>query len=241
MSTTRLLSGLFAISLLITGCGEKLNEEQLYSKARELELRGEFTKAENYYKKLNQQFPQNAKFDEAQTRLALLKSANTLSEAELRDQIKNHESRQEFDSVLLLSQALLQRFPKAEGSDEVLQRIGMICLNHQQQYQRAVDAFQQLVADFPQSRHVPQAQFMIGYIYANHIKDLERARTAYTTFKQKYPDHELVPSVDWELEHLGQDVSDLNLFTDSKDNPAAPAATEGATSKKTPTGPNAKP
>lgn len=241
MSTTRRLSGVFAMSLLLAGCGEKLNDEQLYSKARELELRGEFAQAEEYYKKLNQQFPQHAKFDEAQARLTLLKNANTLAEAELRDEIKNHESRQEFEGVLLLSQALRKRFPKAEGSDEVLQRIGMICLNHQQQYQRAVDAFQQLVADFPESRHVPQAQFMIGYIYANHIKDLERARTAYTTFKQKYPDHELVPSVDWELEHLGQDVSDLNLFTDSKDNPAAPAATEGATSKKTPTGPNAKP
>ncbi|MDZ7266377.1 MAG: tetratricopeptide repeat protein [candidate division KSB1 bacterium] len=237
MSTTRLLSALFAMFLLVTGCGEKLNEEQLYSKARELELRGEFAKAESYYKKLNQQYPQNAKFDEAQTRQALLQKANTLGEDALRNEIKNHESRQEFDSVLLLSQALVKRFPKAEDRDEVLQRIGMLCLNHEQQYQRAVDAFQKLVSDFPQSRHVPQAQFMIGYIYANHIKDLDRARTAYTIFKQKYPDHELVPSVEWELEHLGQDVSELNLFTDSKDNPAA----DEATSKKSPAGPNAKP
>lgn len=241
MSISRLLSGLLAMSLLIIACGEKLNEEQLYARAKETELAGEFVQAEKYYKKLNEQYPQSAKLEEVQAKLAQLKKANNLGEAELRAEIQSYEKQQDFNAALLLSQALVQRFPKSEGVDEMLQKIGMICLNNQQQYQRAVDAFQRLLADFPQSPHLPQAQFMIGYIYANHIKDLDKARIAYTAFKEKYPAHELTPSVNWELEHLGQDISDLNLFSDSNDNPAEPASVNGAAQKKSQTGPNVKP
>lgn len=241
MSITRLLSGLLATSLLIIACGEKLSEEQLYTKAKAAELAGEFTQAEKHYKKLNEQYPQSAKLEEVQAKLAQLKKANSLGEAELRAEIQNYEKQQDFNAALVLSQALVQRFPKSAGLDEMLQKIGMICLNNQQQYQRAVDAFQRLLADFPQSPHVPQAQFMVGYIYANHIKDLDKARLAYTAFKDKYPTHELTPSVDWELEHLGQDISELNLFTDSADKPAEPASVNGAAQKKSQTGPNVKP
>lgn len=241
MSITRLLSGLLATSLLIIACGEKLSEEQLYTKAKDAELAGEFSRAEKHYKKLHEQYPQSTKLEEVQAKLAQLNKANNLGEAELRTEIQNYERQQDFNAALVLSQALVQRFPKSAGIDEILQKIGMICLNNQQQYQRAVDAFQRLLTDFPQSPHVPQAQFMVGYIYANHIKDLDKARLAYTAFKDKYPTHELTPSVDWELEHLGQDISELNLFSDSADQPAEPASVNGAAQKKSQTGPNVKP
>jgi len=52
---------------------------------------------------------------------------------------------------------------------------------------------------------------MIGYRYANDLNDLEKAKEAYNEFLQKYPEHELAPSVQWELDHLGQDISEIEL------------------------------
>jgi hypothetical protein len=56
---------------------------------------------------------------------------------------------------------------------------------------------------------------MSAFIYANDLKDIEKARAAYKSFVETYPQHELVPSVKWELEHLGQDINDIELFTNS--------------------------
>jgi len=54
------------------------------------------------------------------------------------------------------------------------------------------------------------------------IREIEKARAAYQEFLQKWPTHELASSVKWELEHLGQDISqiDLNLGEPSAQAPA---------------------
>ena len=52
---------------------------------------------------------------------------------------------------------------------------------------------------------------MIGYRYANDIHDLDKAKAAYQEFLKKYPNHELASSVKWELAHLGQDLSEIEL------------------------------
>ncbi len=39
----------------------------------------------------------------------------------------------------------------------------------------------------------------------------DKAKKAYEEFLKEYPDHELAPSVKWELEHLGQDISQIDL------------------------------
>jgi hypothetical protein len=54
---------------------------------------------------------------------------------------------------------------------------------------------------------------MSAFIYANDLKDLEKARARYASFLEAFPQHELVPSVQWELEHLGQDISQIDLFS----------------------------
>jgi hypothetical protein len=72
---------------------------------------------------------------------------------------------------------------------------------------------------------------MIGYIYANHLKDFEKARNHYNQFLEKYPQHELTTSVQWEIDHLGKDISEIDIFANSKDGqqPAdgAPAERDG--------------
>ena len=82
-------------------------------------------------------------------------------------------------------------------------------LQEQSNFKGAIDAYQEYVKRFPKSPEAPQCQFMIGYLYANHLDNLEMAKKAYEDFIQKYPEHELVKDAQWELDHLGKDVNDI--------------------------------
>ncbi len=53
---------------------------------------------------------------------------------------------------------------------------------------------------------------MIGYHYANSIGELDSAKVYYQKFIDKFPDNELVNSVKWELDHLGQDINDIDFL-----------------------------
>jgi len=227
--------------LLFAGCGEKLTEEQVLAKAREAELRVEYAQAQKYYERLLKEYPQSNETETARQKIALFNSAASLSEDKLQAEIQKYESHEQFAEALVLYNALLARFPNNEKCDEVLQKVGLIYLNNQEQYQRAVDTYQRLLRDFPQSKHAAQAQFMIGYIFANHIKDYDKARTAYNAFKEKYPQHELTPSVDWELEHLGKDISELDFIANSKDQAPASDKQPAASAKGSSAAPHANP
>jgi tetratricopeptide (TPR) repeat protein len=232
-----LLLGLF----LFAGCGEKLTEEQLLAKSREAELNADYRQAKKYYEKLVKDYPQNSEIEAARQKIALIEKAESLPEDKLQAEIQNYESHEQFKDALVLYNVLLARFPKYEKRDELLQKIGLVYLNNQEQYQRAVDAYQRLLQDHPESKHAAQAQFMVGYIYANHIKDLDKARQAYNTFKEKYPQHELTPSVDWELDHLGKDIGDLDFIATSKNETSAGNGQPQPSGQQPASGPKAQP
>ncbi len=226
---------------VLAGCGEKLTEEQLVTKAREAELQSDYKQAKKYYEKLVNDFPQNSQVETARQKVALINSAASLPQDQLQAEIEKYETHEQFGEALVLYHALLARFPDYGQRDEVLQKIGLISLNNQEQYQRAIDAYQRLLQEYPESKHAAQAQFMIGYIYANHLKNLDQARLAYTTFKQKYPQHELTPSVDWELEHLGKDISELDFIANAKNTPPASDGQPMTSDQKPAGGPKAQP
>jgi len=121
---------------------------------------------------------------------------------------------------------LIERFPNSPHADSVLQKLGMIYLNKKAQFDKAVATYERLVEKFPQSKYQPQSMFMIGYIYANHIKNFDKAKTYYDQFIAQYPEHELTASVQWELQHLGKDISEINIFDGA---PNAEGKTNGAT------------
>lgn len=73
----------------------------------------------------------------------------------------------------------------------------------------AIQAYQEIVQRYPKSPQAPQCQFMIGYLYANHMKNMDEAKLAYQTFIRNYPEHELVKDAQWELDHLGKDVNEI--------------------------------
>jgi TolA-binding protein len=76
-------------------------------------------------------------------------------------------------------------------------------------FQSAVDTYQQIVKRYPKSPEAPQCQFMVGYLYANHLKNIDMAKDAYQTFIRNYPENDLVKDAQWELDHLGQDVNNI--------------------------------
>ncbi len=216
---------------LLAGCGEKLTEEQLATKAREAASNADYRQAKKYYEKLIKDFPQNNEVETARQMVALIGNAESLPEDQLQAEIQKHETHEQFNEALVLYNASLSRFPNAANRDETLQKVGLIYLNNQEQYQRAIDSYRRLLQEYPDSKHAAQAQFMVGYIYANHLKDFDQARTAYTTFKQKYPQHELMPSVDWELEHLGKDLGDLDFIANAKNEASGGGQPEPADKK----------
>ena len=76
-------------------------------------------------------------------------------------------------------------------------------------FQAAIDCYQNIVKSYPKSQQAPQCQFMVGYLYANHLKNIEMAKQAYQTFIHNYPEHELVKDAQWDLDHLGKDVNEI--------------------------------
>lgn len=80
----------------------------------------------------------------------------------------------------------------------------------QSDFPTAIKAYEELVLKHPKSTYAPKCQFMIGYLYANHLKDIEKAKAAYQSFIKTFPEDNLVKDAQWELDHLGQDVNQID-------------------------------
>ncbi|MBI5463633.1 MAG: tetratricopeptide repeat protein, partial [Ignavibacteriales bacterium] len=78
-----------------------------------------------------------------------------------------------------------------------------------QDFNGAIASYQEIVKTFPKSPQAPQCQFMVGYLYANHLKNIDMAKKAYSDFIRSFPEHELVKDAQWELDHLGKDVNEI--------------------------------
>ena len=143
--------------------------------------------------------------------LAVIRCGERLTEEQLRARSLDYENKEQWEEAVKTYEKLVKTYPRSRKADEDLYNMGVIYANNLKDYQRAVEAYNRLIEEYPQSSHVIKANFMIGYLYANDIKDLNRAREAYQYFLEKYPDHELAISVRWELEHLGQDISEIEL------------------------------
>ncbi len=79
-------------------------------------------------------------------------------------------------------------------------------------YADAVLQYSRYTTDFPDSTQAAKCQFMVAYLYANELDQIEQARAAYESFLENYPDSELRSSAEWELEHLGENLSDIEVI-----------------------------
>lgn len=139
---------------------------------------------------------------------------------ELREKAIALEKAERYDEAFDVYEKLLDEYPNGKYADEAMHKLAFMHYNNQQDFQQAIEFHKRLIEQFPESKFVPQSRFMIGYIYANDLKDYDSARAAYDTFLTHHPKHELVESVNWELEHLGEDVNKQlqTLFSEEETN-----------------------
>lgn len=136
------------------------------------------------------------------------------------------ENKEQFEDATKMYEKYVKTFPEGKKADEALYRLGTIYANSLKDYQKSVNAYKKLLNTHPESDYLIQSSFMIGYRYANDIKDLDKAREAYEQFIENFPDHELATSVKWELDHLGQDISDIEFLGQMGDSSSAGDSTE---------------
>ncbi|MBN1479739.1 outer membrane protein assembly factor BamD [candidate division KSB1 bacterium] len=134
-----------------------------------------------------------------------------MTEEQLYAQVLDYQEKQQWEDVVKTYENIVKAYPNSEKADEHLYNLGMAYAHNVKKYYKAIETWEELIETHPESRLITNTKFMIGYCYANDIKDLDKAREEYEKFLQEYPDHELVDSVNWELEHLGQDISDIDL------------------------------
>ena len=133
------------------------------------------------------------------------------TEEQLYGKVMDFQNKQQWQEAAAAYEKLVKSYPKSPKADENLYNLGMVFANNLKEYQKAIDAWKQLLVKCPSSRLIINTKFMIAYCYANDVKDLDKAGEAYKAFLKEYPNHELAPSVQWELDHLGQDISDIDL------------------------------
>jgi len=141
----------------------------------------------------------------------LIGCGEKLTEEQLRSKALDYENKEQWDLAIKTYERLLKAYPDSKKADEILYRMGVIYANNLKDFKKSVESYKRLIKEYPKSSFVIQSTFMIGYRYANDIKDLDKARQAYQDFLKKYPNHELASSVKWELDHLGQDISEIEL------------------------------
>lgn len=142
-----------------------------------------------------------------------------MTEEQLYAQVLDLQEKQQWEDVVKTYENLVKTYPNSERADEHLYNLGMAYAHNVKKFHKAIETWESLIEKHPTSRLITNTKFMIGYCYANDIKDLDKARESYQKFLDEYPEHELVESVKWELEHLGQDISEIDLqLGDETDN-----------------------
>jgi outer membrane protein assembly factor BamD (BamD/ComL family) len=122
------------------------------------------------------------------------------------------EKQENFKEAIVIYEQLIKDYPRANIADSILFKVGQIYSNNLLEFEHAVDAHKRLIKKYPDSRFSAQSLFMIGYHYANSISDTGEARNYYEKFLEQYPEHELANSVRWELDHLGQDINEIDFL-----------------------------
>jgi len=125
---------------------------------------------------------------------------------------EKYEKEESFLEAVKTYEKLLKKYPEDEQADQAQYKIALINSNNLNDFNKSVEAHEKLIKNYPESNYAAQSFFMIGFIYANNLNDIEKAKKYYQEFLEKYPDNELLSSVKWELEHLGQDINEIDFL-----------------------------
>jgi tetratricopeptide (TPR) repeat protein len=142
---------------------------------------------------------------------SLTSCGEKMTEQQMRAMALDYENKEQWEKAIETYEKILKTYKDSPKADETLYKLGSLYVNHKQDFEKSIAIYKQLIEKYPSSQYAVKSAFMIGYWYANNIQDLDKAQQAYESFLENYPDHELAASVEWELNHLGQDISSIEL------------------------------
>jgi TolA-binding protein len=132
--------------------------------------------------------------------------------SELWNSARTAQENENYKESISLYQQLVEKYPEDKMAPQAQFIVGDTYMNFLKDFNKAIQSYRDVVKKYPESEFAPKAQFMVGYIYANNLKDLISARAEYRQFKEKYPNHELITAVEFELENLGKDLSEIEAL-----------------------------
>ncbi|MFO7811286.1 MAG: hypothetical protein R6V47_07965 [Candidatus Delongbacteria bacterium] len=79
-------------------------------------------------------------------------------------------------------------------------------------YGHAVRSYKEFLKKTPDHKKAPDVKFLIAFTYHNSLSEEEAAKKHYEEFLEKYPDSPLAVSARYEMENMGKDLKDMELF-----------------------------
>ncbi|MBU4485825.1 MAG: hypothetical protein KKD38_02755, partial [Candidatus Delongbacteria bacterium] len=79
-------------------------------------------------------------------------------------------------------------------------------------YGHAIEDYTELLQKYPKHVRASDAKFLIAFTYCNNLKEEELAKQHYREFMKMFPDSPLAVSAEYELENIGKDIDNLELF-----------------------------
>jgi TolA-binding protein len=144
--------------------------------------------------------------------IIIIGCGNNQTADELFSGAENARNEKDIKRALSNLDLLLEKYPDHVLAAKTQYLIGDIYMNDLRDFDSAIAAYVDVVNNFSGTNQEAQAQFMIGYIYANILNDNSQAELNYKNFLDRFPDHELAPSVQFELDHLGKDINEIDVL-----------------------------
>ena len=144
--------------------------------------------------------------------IIIIGCGNNQTADELFSGAENARNEKDIKRALSNLDLLLKKYPDHVLAAKTQYLIGDIYMNDLRDFDSAIAAYVDVVNNFSGTNQEAQAQFMIGYIYANILNDNSQAEFNYKNFLDRFPDHELGPSVQFELDHLGKDINEIDVL-----------------------------
>ena len=144
--------------------------------------------------------------------IIIIGCGNNQTADELFNGAENARNEKDIKRALSNLDLLLEKYPDHVLAAKTQYLIGDIYMNDLRDFDSAIAAYVDVVNNFSGTNQEAQAQFMIGYIYANILNDNSQAELNYKNFLDRFPDHELAPSVQFELDHLGKDINEIDVL-----------------------------
>ncbi len=79
-------------------------------------------------------------------------------------------------------------------------------------YGHAIGDYEEFLKKYPRNEKAPEVKFLIAFTYHNSLNENDLARKNYQEFIEQYPESPLKVSAEFEMENIGKDIDNLDLF-----------------------------